>query len=58
MKARMGMIDKLLNILLPIDSFLPKDSKIRISFDQFNAYFVKEKLAIQNRQKFPKSERL
>ena len=50
-------IDKLLNILLPIDSFLPKDSKIRRNFDKFNAYFVKEKLAVQDRKEFPKSER-
>ena len=50
-------IDKLLNILLPINSFLPKDSKIRKNFDKFNAYFVKQNLAIQDRKEFNKSER-
>ena len=50
-------INKLLKILLPINSFLPKDSKIRKNFDKFNAYFVKNNLAIQDRKEFPKSER-
>ena len=50
-------IDKLLDILLPINSFQSKDSKIRINFDKFNAYFVKQNLAIQDKNKFKKSER-
>ena len=50
-------IDKLLSILLPINSFLPKDSKIRKNFDKFNAYFIKNSLATQNWKKFNKSER-
>nr|QDY51825.1 glycosyltransferase family 25 [Mimiviridae sp. ChoanoV1] len=50
-------IDKLLKILLPIDSFTPKDCKIRKNFDKFNAYFIKNSFAIQNREKFKKSER-
>jgi GR25 family glycosyltransferase involved in LPS biosynthesis len=50
-------IDKLLKILLPIDSFTPKDCKIRKNFDKFNAYFIKKSLAIQDWKKFNKSER-
>ena len=51
-------IDKLFKILLPIDSFMSKDSKIRKNFDKFNAYFVKKNLAIQDRENFKKSERI
>tara|TARA_B110001469_G_C9644191_1_gene324915 strand:+ start:3203 stop:3952 length:750 start_codon:yes stop_codon:yes gene_type:complete len=50
-------INKLLGILLPINSFLTKDNKIRNNFDKFNAYFVKNNLAIQDRNEFKKSER-
>ena len=37
-------VDKLLSILLPINSFLPKDSKIRKNFDKFNAKSLYKKL--------------
>ena len=50
-------INKLLDILLPINSFLTKDCKIRENFDKFNAYFLIKNLAIQDRKVFSKSER-
>ena len=51
-------IDKILNILLPIyKNFNTKDTILRLNFDKFNAYFLKEKLAIQDMYEFPISER-
>lgn len=50
-------IDKILNILLPIKNFETKDSILRNNFNNFNAYFIITKLAIQKNNLF-KSERL
>lgn len=51
-------IPKLLKILLPIrTNFNTKDTVIRENFDSFKAFFLKEKLAIQDRKEFPTSER-
>jgi len=51
-------IDKVLKILLPINkSFINKDMIFRKNFDKFNGYFLKERLAIQDTNEFPISER-
>ena len=51
-------IPKLLGILLPIkENFITKDQILRINFSKFNAYFCKERLAIQDMKEFPFSER-
>uniref|UniRef100_A0A6C0J8I2 Glycosyl transferase family 25 domain-containing protein n=1 Tax=viral metagenome TaxID=1070528 RepID=A0A6C0J8I2_9ZZZZ len=51
-------IDKVLDILFPINkSFINKDMIFRKNFDKFNAYFLKERLSIQDLKKFPISER-
>jgi GR25 family glycosyltransferase involved in LPS biosynthesis len=51
-------IPKILEILFPIKSnFLNKDTVLRNNFDKFNAYFLEEKLAVQDMDEFPISER-
>ena len=51
-------IPKLLDILLPIKkNFNTKDTVLRANFYKFNAYFLKEKLAVQDMEEFPTSER-
>ena len=50
-------INKILNILLPIKKFQPKDSILRNNFNKFNAYFIIPKFAIQKDKLF-KSERV
>ena len=51
-------IPKILKILFPIkQNFNTKDTVLRENFDKFNAYFLKERLATQDIDKFPKSER-
>ena len=50
-------IPKLFDFLLPINRTQSKDSIIRHNFEKFNAYFLIERLAIQNRKEFNKSER-
>ena len=49
---------KLQKILLPVKkNFNTKDTVLRINFDKFNAYFYKERLAVQDVDEFPTSER-
>ena len=51
-------IKKVIKFLFPIKrNFMTKDSTIKLNFDKFNAYFLKEKLSIQDTINFPKSER-
>ena len=51
-------IDKILNILLPIKKkFINKDMILRRNFNKFNGYFLKERLAVQDTNEFPMSER-
>jgi len=51
-------IDKVLEILFPIkNNFINKDMIFRKNFDKFNAYFLKERLSIQDIEEFPISER-
>ena len=51
-------IPKILKILFPINNrFVNKDMIFRKNFNKFNAYFLKERLAIQDIEKFPISER-
>ena len=44
-------INKILNILLPMNYInkLTKDTFIRKNFHRFNAYFIRKKLALQNK---------
>ena len=51
-------IPKFLNIFYPMTENLPKDSIIRRNFDKFNAYFVIDSLAIQDKITFSKSDRM
>lgn len=43
-------IKKILNVLLPINFIrnIPKDSHLKNNFHKFNAYFLNDKLALQN----------
>ena len=50
-------IRKVLDILLPAKNFQPKDSVLRNNFKKFNAYFLKENLAVQDRKTFRISDR-
>lgn len=51
-------LPKMLNILYPLKHSKPsQDNILRENFNKFNAYFVNERLAIQDLQKFPISER-
>tara|TARA_B100002019_G_C21114967_1_gene520388 strand:- start:127 stop:867 length:741 start_codon:yes stop_codon:yes gene_type:complete len=51
-------IPKLLNILLPVkQDFNTKDTVLRVHFDDFNPYFLNERLAVQDQEEFPTSER-
>lgn len=50
-------IDKILNIIFPLKKNISKDSIIRKNFDKFNAYFIVESLASQDRVNFRVSER-
>jgi GR25 family glycosyltransferase involved in LPS biosynthesis len=51
-------IPKMLEILFPIKpNFNTKDTIIRQNFNKFNAYFCHEKLAVQDSETFPNSER-
>ena len=50
-------IDKILNIIFPLKENISKDSIIRKNFDKFNAYFIVESLASQDRVNFRVSER-
>ena len=56
--VRRSAIPKILKILFPIPvRFLNKDSILRDNYDKFNAYFYKERLAVQDEESFPISER-
>ena len=56
--VRRRAIPKILKILFPIPKkFLNKDSILRDNYDKFNAYFYKERLAVQDFESFPVSER-
>ncbi len=56
--VKTSSIPKILNIVFPVPiSFTNKDSILRNNFNKFNAYFYKEKLAVQDNQTFPFSER-
>lgn len=51
-------IPKLLDIIFPVKSnFNTKDTVLRKNFHKFNAYFYNEKLAVQDLNEFPISER-
>ena len=51
-------IPKIIKILLPIKSnFRNKDQILRYNFDKFKAFFLKERLAVQDMEEFPTSER-
>lgn len=51
-------IDKMLDILLPVPNNLwNKDQILRYNFDKFRAYFCRERLAVQDAETFPISER-
>ena len=50
-------IDKMINILLPKNNVYSKDGNLRENFHKFNAYFIIDKLAIQNINRFNISER-
>lgn len=50
-------IDKIIRILLPKDNIYSKDGNLRANFHKFNAYFIIDKLAIQNINRFNISER-
>ena len=50
-------VDKFLNFIYPLDTHISKDSIIRKNFDKFNAYFIVESLAQQDRVKFRVSDR-
>jgi GR25 family glycosyltransferase involved in LPS biosynthesis len=56
--VRRRAIPKIISILFPIPlKFLNKDSILRDNYDKFNAYFYKERLAVQDEESFPISER-
>ena len=56
--VKTSSIPKILNIVFPVPlSFTNKDSILRNNFNKFNAYFYKEKLAVQDTETFPFSER-
>ena len=51
-------IKKLLKIIIPLKySFHTKDTLIKMNFDKFNPYFLREKLAVQDLEEFPISDR-
>lgn len=53
-----NFIPKIIEILLPLTSnFKTKDKKLRYNFDKFKAFFLRERLAVQDMQHFPISER-
>ena len=51
-------IPKFLKIFYPMKKNLPKDSIIRKNFDKFNAYFIINSLASQDKKTFSKSDRM
>ena len=56
--VKRNAVSKLEKVLLPVKkNFNTKDTVLRINFDKFNAYFYKEKLAVQDVDEFPTSER-
>ena len=51
-------IPQLIKILLPIkQKFNTKDTVLRVNFDKFKPFFLKERLAVQDMEEFPTSER-
>ena len=51
-------IPKMISIITPVKQTSgTKDMTLKTNFDKFNAYFYKEKLAVQDVEKFSKSER-
>ena len=50
-------IDKILNIIYPLNEPKSKDNILKKNYDKFNAYFIVNSLANQNWGKFPVSER-
>ena len=51
-------IPKIKNVLFPIPkNFKNKDQIFRLNFDKLDAFFLNERLAIQDQEKFPTSER-
>ena len=51
-------IPHIIKILLPLTrSFKNKDKKLRYNFDRFKAFFLRERLAVQDMEHFPTSDR-
>ena len=50
-------IKKVLKILFPIKNFWTKDAHLKLNFDKFNAYFLFKRLASQDIEEFPISDR-
>lgn len=48
---------KVLKILFPIKKFWTKDAHLKLNFDKFNAYFLFKRLASQDTEAFPISDR-
>ena len=49
---------KVLKILFPVKkNFLNKDTILKMNFDKFNPYFLYKRLAVQDMEEFPISDR-
>ena len=50
-------VDKFLKFIYPLDKSISKDNILRENFDKFNAYFIIDSIANQNRKVFSISDR-
>ena len=51
-------IPQLIEILMPIkQNFNTKDTVLRVNFHKFKPFFLRERLAVQDMEEFPTSER-